>query len=144
MLVIRNEQRGGVPQVLVAHQHLEHRPDIVGAVTRARRRVLGILVRRHDPGDLRQGALGGVGDELGQPVVDVVRADIELPGLDGAADGQFLPGLGGRVLRVLVLLVEPQRVVTIVTDPAIDTAAVPDLVVGIDLPADPAFWSNSG
>ena len=139
VLVIGDEQGGAVPQLLVAHQRLEHRPDVVRAVARARRRVLGVVVRRHDPGDLRQGARGGVGDELGQHVVDVVRAERHagagLPGLDGAADGQFLPGRGGRVLRVLVLLVEPQRVVAEVTDPGVVAAAVPDLVVGVDLPA---------
>ena len=148
VLVIGDEQGGGVPQVLVAHQRLEHRPDVVGAVARARRRVLGVVVRRHDPGDLRQGARGGVGDELGQHVVDVVRAErhagVGLPGLDGAAVGQFLPRRGGRVLRVLVLLVEPQRVVAVVADPAVDAAAVPDLVVGVDLPGDARLLQELG
>jgi hypothetical protein len=28
VLVVRDEQGGAVPQVLVAHQRLEHRPDV--------------------------------------------------------------------------------------------------------------------
>jgi hypothetical protein len=71
-------------------------------------------------------------------VVDVVRAERRaragLPGLDGTADGQLPPGRGGRVLRVLVLLVEPQRVVAEVADPGVVAAAVADLVIGVDLP----------
>ncbi len=148
VLVVGDEQRRALPQRLVAHQRLEHRPRVVRAVARAGGRVLGVLVRRDDPGDLGDRAGGAVGDELGEHVVDVVRPErrprVRLPRLHRALDGEPLPRRRGRLLRGLVLLVEPQRVVAVVADPAVVPAAVAHLVVGVHLPGDARLQQQLG
>ena len=103
--------------------------------------MLGVLVGRDDPRHLRQRAGRAGADELRQHGVDLGRAErhagVGLPGLDRALDGELLAGRRGGVHRGLVLLVEPERVVAVVADPAVVAAAVADLVVGVHLPGDP-------
>src|ERR1700743_2673386 len=84
----------------------------------------------------------------GGPVFGVVRpegrAPVRLPRLHRALHGEPLPRLGGRLLRGLVLLVEPQRVVAVVAHPAVGPAAVADLVVRVHLPGDARLQQQFG
>src|ERR1700743_2808460 len=84
----------------------------------------------------------------GGPVFGVVRpegrAPVRLPRLHRALHGEPLPRLGGRLLRGLVLLVEPQRVVAVVAHPAVIAAAVADLVVCVPLPGDACLEQQLG
>jgi hypothetical protein len=92
-----------------AHQRLKDGPHVVRAVVGARHRVLGVLVRRDDPAHPENRPGGAIGDEPGEHVLDVVRAErgarVRLPRLHGALDRELLPRRRSRLFRGLVLLV---------------------------------------
>jgi hypothetical protein len=58
VLVVGDAQGRVLPQDPVARQRVQYCPRVVRTVARAGRRVLGVLARRDDPGDLGKGSRG--------------------------------------------------------------------------------------
>src|SRR6202034_375453 len=88
--------------------------------------------------DERRQHVGGVGlAQRRRPRVGLPRGD---RAAGGERAGPAVAAVGG-----VVLLVEPERVVAVVAQEVVGVAAaVPDLVVGVHLPADPGGLQQLG